>query len=626
MRIASRARHGRTRVALLSAANTIAVAMASVLLTAAPAPQRGRPSPSPVVPPTAPAVVEPSPPALPAPQPINVAPPRAPAPQLASFESVRSDRDRCAMIVQWTGRIRSEGSALPGATPDWQLLFGEDFSSLTGQSYEQLTPKARKELYDKYFRKCEKDRLYLDAMRDYFSIVGSGLLNPNAVPPIVQALAQRRTSLQWALNRIASESQPLDSIESFERRRRDVDDLGQYAARFFERSYPGLWPSEQVWVVAEVRTRFSQAAVTWSEGTFAGLSRQAKITVDDVLRLRSIIEALPRTVVHLDPAARTSFTKSTLARFEKALVAAVNARVEIVRNTPATLDGATTSMPLVDQFYHHFRWFKQPAKVSTGIPADVREVLAELEDIGTRAVGDGEQAIAIERDRILRGALSQWNALVTSAPDLDGLKGAGEWLRSAFSDKERLSPLYRTYDQLIAEKAGLKTKGLTFESKFNDVFLGRFRILDINPYEVGTAGRRSLFEGYVIEFSEKCRAAIPPSEAAEIIDVITERDYLVTNTTRIRTGIIATREFAEVFANPSAADKQGSLGPYFIAMTMRFQMRAAVQMLTILADDIRGDMRVFLERHGCQSAVTERFAQNLLRVNRGRPPLPPMID
>jgi hypothetical protein len=90
--------------------------------------------------------------------------------------------------------------------------------------------------------------------------------------------------------------------------------------------------------------------------------------------------------------------------------------------------------------------------------------------------------------------------------------------------------------------------------------------------------------------------------------------------------MFAAPEFADMFVNPSGADKIGGIVDVFKALALSPNPLDVLSVMAKTVVEIRGDVDIFLDRHGCEGPMTRRFAENLLRVNRGRPALAPVID
>ncbi len=156
------------------------------------------------------------------------------------------------------------------------------------------------------------------------------------------------------------------------------------------------------------------------------------------------------------------------------------------------------------------------------------------------------------------------------------------------------------------------------------------------PKRCARSARRYALEGYVVKFSQQCPEFLP-SDRHEIIRIETEElvetrgGWEVARTElrreRIRTGILAAPEFAAAYTRPQAADQLSEIGQTIVAVLSN--PTAIIQTVGRMIDtalEVRADAGRFLERHGCSSPVTKRFAENVLRASTSRPPIAPVLD
>lgn len=572
--------------------------------------------------------------------------PQYPRRQLPALSSKRNETDRCELIMTWLGRHAAEeklGNLDHGGLP---LFRDEDFVPLFGQPYDRTTAEWRKDVYDDVIARCGRNRsrstidLYRplttyaeqfawfdELMRGAF-LEGHAKVSPMAV---TNAVIRGRQSRAWTETILAGAFALPNTEASFATLSQQLRPIQSDARSFFWKQQPELWPSEQTHFTDLLEQRLTQIASAVTTDWLSAFERSEE-TLHAITgagaRLRSSVELLAAA----DPAIRENVESRAFARMQRIADAVADARVAELAGIPATMAGVERSAALKARFDADFIEFSRRQAIDQRDDAESKMIQARLNDLIDAATRRADLGASTQRRRILTGALPEWEALIASRQSLAALQPPARFLRDAFIASERSGDLYRTYERSLVAKAGLNTSGMTYPSLATDIYLGRFRLLTANSFMDGNKATRYALEGYVVQFSERCHDYLP-ADRREIIRVETESlvdrfgiTIVELRRTRTPTGVFAAPEFAEAYVSPNPSIGIPGAGEMLKAFLVNPNPLGPIRRMVQTSFDVRADVDTLLERHGCDSAATKRFADNLLRLAQGREAVSPILD
>ncbi len=572
--------------------------------------------------------------------------------RLPSIDSVKGDA-QCALLVRWLGRFPEEEKIGPLDHGGRPLFWDEEFVPLFGQPYDMATPKWRADVYDRVIRKCLTNshastvdigrplRTYAEQVGLFQEMLEGALVRPGRVinpPSVIMTLTQGRRTRDWMATTLAKYAAAPATLASITELRQQLQPIDRDPHYFFFTQHRGLWPSEQLAFAKALRTRLSTLSGSVAGGWLADLKRTVP-SVASVQRTSTEIQQYADFLAELAPPQREEIVTATFAAFNAIVDGALAPALDGLRQAPSNLNGAIRTTDTATTLEGNV------AKLYLNKPIDYRDapeaklIRARFIDVQTAARARIMRVVTDERARIIGGARPEWQAQLASAGrSLQALQIPARTLRQMFVDGERERGDHAALETELLRAVGLDLSGFEHPDLFASLYLGRFRLLTTNSYLDANSARRYALEGYVVKFSQRCEAYLPRPRAeimrVETEELIEKRGGWEISRTELRrevtsTGIFAAPEFAAVYVRPTPADRLSGIGQILVAFLGKpnpgDMIRTAAKMIeTSLA--VRVDVGRFLDRYDCDSAVTRRFAENVLRASDGRPPVDPVLD